>query len=356
MDRRNFLKSVTGVATAVAAGTATANAANHASASEIAAPKTLSGRRQLHLAMAWPDNTQGAGDFLQQFSARVLAATEGTLSIEVVDQTDAGPDAARRGTLECYCASEHNLRDVAPELAFFAGLPGQTAMGPQTLHNWITVGGGQQLWDQVSADLGLKALAIANTGPVSGLWSRAPIDSLPELAGKTIFAEGLAGDVVKAIGGEAFAGDRQSVSMGLANSTIFAVETGNVPTALAAGLVHEARFVSTPGINGSGSVVAFGIGKATWDALTASERAVLESAAAATYQETLAFTQSQHKLMMAACETQYQVRQRELGQDVRSAINSVSDIVIAHLAASSPKAERINASYMAFRNASGLEA
>ena len=353
MDRRNFLKSVTGVATAVAAGSATADTVS-SQHTGLAFPHIGSTKRHLRLALSDADNSQGIADFCQQFSARVHALTEGAIGIEVVHQSGSGGDAMARGDVECYCATAHLNQNTAPELAFFAGLPGEAAMDAVTLHNWLNVGGGQDLWDDISADLGVKSLAIAHTGPSSGLWSRAPITDLSAISGQTLFAEGLAVDVVKGIGAEAFGGTSQDVAKALSNETLFAAEVGDIPTALATGLVQTVKIVYAPGINRAGSVVSFGVQKTIWDDLRASERALIETAAATTYHDTVAFTQSQSRMMRAACTTQFGVRFEDVAPAVAQTVARVSDIAIAHLAASNPRAARINASYMTFLKANAL--
>ncbi len=354
MDRRNFLKSVTGVATAVAAGTTTTQAATSGKTSDIAAPHIGSGPRTLRLALSAPDNGQGISDFCHQFAARVYAVTEGAIIIDVAHQKGAGLDAVSRGDADCYCATEHGLQRAVPELAFFAGLPGHMAMDAVMLHNWFSVGGGQDLWDRMSSDLGVKPLAIAHTGPTSGLWSVTPITYLSAISDQTIFAEGLAVDVVRGIGSEAFEGATEDVAQSISRGSLFAAEVGDIPTALGAGLVNVAKVVSLPGINRVGSVVAFGLRKTIWDHFTTGERALMESAAASTYYETLAVTQSQNQMMTAACSSQFGLRFEDLASEVVETVDRVSDIVIAHLAASSPRAERINASYMAFLKTRGL--
>jgi len=353
MDRRNFLKSVTGVATAVAAGSATAEAAAGQNADR-ALPHVGSAKQRLRVALAASDNSQGLSDFCQQFATRVRELTEGDIQFEIVSQIRSGLKAITSGAAECCCATEHANQGTVPELAFFAGLPGDTAMTAASFQNWLGIGGGQDLWDTISADLGVKSLAIAHTGPSSGLWSRASIKELGALEGRPVFAEGLAADVVTGIGAEAFAGTSQDVANGLENDTVFAAEVGDIPTALGTGLVQAARVVTTPGINRVGSVVSFGIKKSIWDGFNASQRAVIEAAATTTYQDTLGFTQAQARMMREACTRQFGLRFEDMSPNVMKTVARVSDIVIAHLAASSPRAARINASYMTFLKANGL--
>lgn len=355
MDRRKFLKSVTGVATVAAASTAGADAVtSQPSQSDVAAPKKLSGKRILHTVIAAPDAVQGIADFAHQFAARVRAMTEEALSIDVVEHVDQGLPALQRDEVDGYCASEHAHIDVVRELAFFAGLPGKTALPADAHHNWLTVGGGQRHWDEMSGELGVKPLAIAHTGPTSKLWSQTAIDSVDALAGKTIFAEGLAADVVHGLGAETFSGTNRDLRQAVAGSAVFAAEVGDLPAALAAGLPHALPYATSPGINRFGSVVTFGLKRSVWDSLSASHRLVLESAAAATYHEIHGFAHTHHNMMANASALRHGTTDVTMSKDAEDAISRVSDTVIAHLASSSPRAARINTSYMSFRKTAGF--
>lgn len=357
MDRRRFIKSVTGAATVAAAG--------HASAAQPATSLISShsdsgqtgehvNQRVLRVGISGPDGVQGHGDFVQQLAARVRAASNQALSLDVVGSVDDGADAIKRGDIACFCASDDGLMDEVPELSFFSGLPGKLGLAPEALHSWLTHAGGQSYWDEIAGDFNIKPLAIAHTGPVSYLWSRRPIARVEDFSGKTVFATGLTGDVVRGLGATPLAGGLNALQRAVAAGTGVAADVGNLPMALAAGLPQNLKYASTPGLIGAGRVVTLAINRPVWDSLPESEQTLLETAAAAVYHETVGFAQTHHTLMVDACRQRFSTEFSNLPKDVTGAIGRIADAIVAHLAASSPRAARINTSYMSFRKSIGL--
>lgn len=352
MDRRNFLKSVTGVATAAAAGSAAGTAA-HATTTQLAAPGLATDVCRLRIGLTDPANGQGVSDFALRLAAAVRAASETKFDFDFVHLNADGIAAVADGHVDGYCASDYAHQHIAPELAFFAGLPGRSALDSLTVHHWLSSGGGQELWDDISAELGIKALACAATGPSAGLWFAHRTGQTSSLAGRTIFAQGLARDVVTGLGAQLADCNAKDVHRHLRDGTVDVADVGGVASALALGVPGAANMLVAPAIYRQAGVVTFGIKKSTWDRMSAGQRATIEVAAASVYHESCAFARSQHGLMTAACRDRFHITQIEMAPELANAIAHVSDSVIAHLAASSPRAARINMSYMAFRRANG---
>lgn len=355
MDRRNFLKSVTAVAGASAAGAVGAEAGSLANRSEpLSAPNVVPHRKTIAIQSAWPDTTQGPADYIRQFAAHIAVATDGMIVLEIDHTSGSGIDAVRRGRSDGYFASDTDHLAVAPELAFFAGLPGPHSLDAQAHSQWLSVGGGQQLWDDVLSDFEIKPVAVATTGPMSGIWSKQRIESMDSLAGQPMSTHGLGDEIVTGLGGTPVDVSATGAGSALDSGDVFAVEVGDVANAVAAGLPKAARFVATPAIHAHGTVLSCGLNAGVWHDLTLAQKMSFEAAAARTYTDVLAFSQGYHTMMIAALESKFGVRKVALPTDVVSAISRLSDIAIAHLAAGSPRAARINASYMAFRRLRAL--
>ena len=63
----------------------------------------------------------------------------------------------------------------SPAFHFFAAMPfGFTA---EEMFSWVHFGGGQELWDALSAQFGIKSLLCSSTGCQMGGWFTRAIDS-----------------------------------------------------------------------------------------------------------------------------------------------------------------------------------
>jgi TRAP-type mannitol/chloroaromatic compound transport system substrate-binding protein len=92
--------------------------------------------------------------------------------------------------------------------------------------------------------------------------------------------------------------------------------------------------------------LSLGIRRSLWDGFSAADQAIFTAAAAAELQLALAEEETHRRLLYpgAAADKTW-----PLAPDLERAISRVSDAVVAHVAASDAQAQRINASYVAFR-------
>lgn len=352
MDRRNFLKTATGVVGATVAGASVSATAGPSITDQnhnfhpVADPDLERGGKRFSVVFQGANASQGIADFLHQFLSRVTQASGNAVSFDIVSSKEFAAEPTRAEKNICRCFIDDTSRAALPEIDFFSGLPGNNTLTASQVHHWLQSGGGQTQWDDVLGDVDLKPLAIAHTGPSSGLWSRQPIASADALRGRVIHAHGLARDVITSLGGEHSGLDADENCLG--DERIFAAEVGDFAVALAANLPPHARYLTTPGINRHGNVVTFTMPLGAWESLTPGERLAFEHGAAATYQETLALMQSQRALANQAITRRFGVSLTPCDPALQTTITTISDSVIAHLAASSPRAERINLSYMTF--------
>ncbi|HHZ67011.1 MAG TPA: ABC transporter substrate-binding protein, partial [Alphaproteobacteria bacterium] len=71
-------------------------------------------------------------------------------------------------------------------------------------HNaWIQFGSGQELWNEIYSEFGLRAFMAGNTGVQMGGWLQKEIDLLADFRGLKIRIPGLAAEVVNRMGATA---------------------------------------------------------------------------------------------------------------------------------------------------------
>ena len=66
---------------------------------------------------------------------------------------------------------------------------------------WTKYAGGQELWDELAGEFGLKNFAMGNTGVQMGGWFNKEINSADDLQGLKMRIPGLGGDVLAKLGG-----------------------------------------------------------------------------------------------------------------------------------------------------------
>src|SRR5262249_3863603 len=154
------------------------------------------GRTTLELAMPWLDDGRGAGDSARRLARRIEAMTDGRHRIEIVGEAPAS------STLDLRHGSAHDYPTLNPAFAYFAGLPGSHGLPPRGLASWLTVGGGQRLWAGPARGAGLNPPRAGRSGPTPPLWSAAPLSGLSDIAGRKVYAPGLAAEVARALGAE----------------------------------------------------------------------------------------------------------------------------------------------------------
>ena len=182
MERRSFLRT----AGLGAAGVAAAPFVNTASAQE-----TIT----WNMVTSWPKNFPALGTGANDLAARIERMSGGRMKVRVHGAGEMVPpmevfDAVSQGTAEMGHSASYYWKGKHPATPFFTAVPfGLTA---QELNSWVNFGGGQELWDELYGEFGLKPLPCGNSGTQMAGWFRKEINSLEDIKGLKIRAPGLA--------------------------------------------------------------------------------------------------------------------------------------------------------------------
>ncbi|MFC3117416.1 twin-arginine translocation signal domain-containing protein [Jhaorihella thermophila] len=147
MHRRKFLKG----------------AALGAGATALAAPAIAQQRKTMTIVSTWPRDFPGLGISAQRLAARITELSEGRLTTEYfaagerVGAFDSFDEVAS-GNSQAYIAADYYWVGKHPGFAYFTSVPfGMTTV---EWNAWIKFKGGQELWDEISGEFGLKALPL----------------------------------------------------------------------------------------------------------------------------------------------------------------------------------------------------
>ncbi|HEC91133.1 MAG TPA: ABC transporter substrate-binding protein, partial [Alphaproteobacteria bacterium] len=198
MERRKFIKN------AVVAGVA--SAASVAAASSFATPAIAQGKRELKMVTTWPKDFPGLGTAAQRLAGRISDMSGGGLTVKVFAAGELVPpfesfDAVSSGAADMYHAAEYYWQSKSKAFNFFTTVPfGLTAA---EMNAWLYHGGGQDIWDELSAGFNLKPFATGNTGVQMGGWFNKEIHGPKDLRGLKIRMPGLGGEVMRRLGAAA---------------------------------------------------------------------------------------------------------------------------------------------------------
>ncbi len=325
--RRNLL----GAGFLGAAG-ATAAFVNPKAAANIGSPAVTRRRKRFNMVTTWPKGLPGLGKAAERVAEKAWTMSGGAIEIKVFAAGELVPafesfDAVANGSVDMYHAAEYYWTAKSTGYPFFTAVPfGMTA---QELMGWIDFGGGQELWDELSGDFGIKAIQGANTGHQMGGWFRKEINSLDDLVGLKMRIPGQGGDVLRAMGGSAIALSGGEIYQALQTGTIDATEWVGPWNDYSLGFHREAPYYYGPGFHEPGASLAVGINRRVWDEMNADEQAVMTAACQSvnhlslgefTYQNAvyLDLLKREHGVQLRSFPSEVVNRMAEAAADVRA--------------------------------------
>ncbi len=323
MDRREFLIS-TGGGAAAAALAGSAALAQSSGDTAFAAPTPATQRQTLTYAMPWADTGRGFGDSARRLALRIQEATDGRISC-VLSQSRSEAQASHGPAYP----ADPSIAGEARALAYFAGLPARAGLAVQDHLAWLTIGGGQMLWDDLAADRGVKPLAAGHTGERGLLLSKTPVAALEDLHGKKIAVMGPAVEVARGLGLE-------PVPMADAASADL-VDAGGALAALAADLHRTHPFAMDGGLSAHGQMLALEISLPAWESLHPGDRVRIAHAATAELQASLAETRAHETMVRRVMAASFGVTVSDLPASIEAARDRVAEAVVAHVAAGGPR-------------------
>lgn len=351
MHRREFLKSSS--VAALAASGSTAIAAAPASPA-LAMPALTTKRRELRLVTRFEDRPGGSGDMVRRLAARIVAASEGAMRIVVETSSEGSLDMIKNGAADLYMQVENDNSGAHPAFHYLAGLPCGVGLDAASFEAWLTVGGGQELWDELSGLFDIKSLAVGNTGPSLGVFSNRPIRQSADLRGMRIAIEGLAREVLLACDADMAPLPRLAPADALDERRIDAVEVlhGDFPfhDRRASTRLNRETHIMHPGLNRQGLTISMGMRRSFWDQLANSERIMLTALAAEAraMEQAELLAHRQQAEQMAAASGPWPLPMSSPAELARD-LESIAATVVAEMSGRDRMTRRINASYMAFR-------
>ncbi len=339
MKRRDLLKG--GALAAATAGVST-----------LAAPAIAQDRVEIAMVSTWPRDFPGLGTGAQRFAQRISDISDGQLHVEYFAGGErVGPfdsfDEVASGNAQIYHAADYYWKGKHPAWAYFTGVP--FGLTYTEANAWIRFGGGQELWDELAGEYGLKNLMCGNTGVQMGGWFRKEMESADDFKGLKMRIPGLGGDVLAKLGASPVSLPGSQIYENLISGAIDATEWVGPWNDAAMKFYEAAKFYYYPGMHEPSAVLAAGINKDFWEGLSNSHKTMIEAAAATENDMMMAEFNANNGASLTKLIDEQGVQLRQFNDDIYDAFGEAADEVFAETVAHSDLARRVHESFLRAR-------
>lgn len=354
MKRRDFVKgaALAAGATALAACGKEEEQKAAAATPAPAAPAISKQMRQLKMVMTWPKGFPGLGVGAQRLADSITLMSEGRITVKLYGAGELVPaleafDAVSTGTADLYHGAEYYWQGKSKAFNFFTAVPfGLTA---NEMNAWLDYGGGQALWDDLSANFNVKPFAAGNTGVQMGGWFNKEINNIEDYKGLKMRIPGLGGEVLRQIGAQSITIPAGEIFQALQSGAIDATEWVGPWSDLAMGFYKVAKYYLYPGFHEPGSTLSCGINTTVWDSLSSEDKAIVQFACAAENNRMFAEFYAKNGDSLDTLINDHGVKLHRQSDDILKAIGDASGDVLSSVAATDEETQKVYDSFMSFR-------
>ena len=305
MDRRSFIKK------AGVAGTVGSVA--------LATPAIAQGGKEMTIVSTWPRDFPGLGLSAQRLAARIEQISDGKIKVnyfaagERVGAFDSFDEVAS-GNAQAYIAADYYWKGKHPGWAAFTAIP--FGFTYTEMDAWIKYAGGQELWDEIAGEFGLKNFACGNTGVQMGGWFNKEIESADDLKGLKMRIPGLGGDVMSKLGASPVSLPGGQIYENLVSGAIDATEWVGPYNDFFMKFYEAAKYYYFPGMHEPGAQIAFGMNSEFWGSLSKTDQAIIQAACNEENARTMAETNAFNGEYLNRLINDHGVELREFNEDV----------------------------------------
>lgn len=339
MKRRDFLK---GAATTAAVTVAA-----------LPAPAISQNRVEWRMITFWVKNSPGQYTSAENFARNLAEATDGRFIIKPFGGGEIVPplesfDAVTRGVAECMHTSPYYWQNKSKALNFFSTVP--YGLTTNEFNAWMRFGGGQELWDEIYAQFGLKGFHGGSTGVQMGGWFNKEIKTTGDLNGLKMRIPGLGGDALRKLGVTTINLPPGEIFGALQSGAIDATEWVGPWNDLSLGFYKIAKYYYWPGMHEPGTQTEFTVDKNKFDALPKDfQRAFALCAAEENIRLTAEFN-ARNGQSLEALVRQHGAQLRRFPNDVLTAYgNAVGEVITELRESGDPNTKKVVESFLKAR-------
>ena len=323
-----------------------------AAASTIAAPAIAKERVEIAMVATWGRDFPGLGTGAQRFAKRLSDMSDGRIQVtyyaagERVKAFDSFDEVAS-GNAQMYHGAEYYWKGKHPGWAYFTSVP--FGLTYTEMNAWIRFGGGQELWDELGADYGLKGLMCGNTGVQMGGWFRKEMNSVDDFKGLKMRMPGLGGDVLAKLGGSPVSLPGGQIYENLISGSIDATEWVGPWNDELMKFYEAAKYYYYPGMHEPGAMLACGMNKTWWDSLSKSDQMMIEAASSMENDVMMSEYNYKNGAALKRLINDQGVKLRQFNDDIYDGFAEASEEVFAEVQEHSDLANRIHQSFVTAR-------
>ena len=303
------------------------------------------------LVTSWPKNFPGLGMAPEKFAKHVNAMSNGRLTVKVYGAGELVPgfevfDAVSQGTVQMGHSGAYYWKGKIPAAPIFSAIPfGMTAT---EFNAWLHYGGGIELWQELYQPFGIKPLPGGNSGAQFGGWFKKEINSVQDLQGLKMRIPGLAGEVLKNAGAIPVTLTGGEIFSSLQSGAIDATEWVGPYNDLAFGFYQAAEYYYSSVWHEPGTGLEFLVNQQAFDALPADLQAIVEVAANAVNESTLAEYDARNNAALKTLLNEHKVQLRQFPDEVMQALKHHTDELISEQVKADKDFARVWQSYSEF--------
>ncbi len=307
-------------------------------------------QRELKMVTTWPKDFPGLGTMAERTAKFISDLSGGAMTVKVFAAGELVAafesfDAVSDGAADLYHGAEYYWVGKSPGFAFFTAVP--FGMTTAEIMAWTEFGGGQELWDELSAKFNIKPFAAGNTSNQSGGWFKKEINSLEDLRGLKIRMPGLGGEVLRRIGASAVALSGGEIYQALQSGAIDATEWVGPWNDLAFGFYNEAKYYYNPGFHEPGAQLGVGVNLDVWNGFNDTEQAIIRGACQWANNLSVAEYMHHNSAALDQLVAEHGVELRTMPEDVLEAAAAASTEVLLETAQNDELTGRIFESFKA---------
>ena len=327
-----------------------------AAAATLSTPAIAQSRIEIAMVSTWPRDFPGLGTGAQRFASRLGDATDGRMQVtyyaagERVGAFDSFDEVAS-GNAQVYHAADYYWKGKHPGWAYFTAVPFGLALAE--MQAWLYWMGGQELWDELAGDFGLKCLPCGNTGVQWGGWFNKEINSPDDLKGLKMRIPGLGGDVMAKLGASPVSLPGGQIYENLVSGAIDATEWVGPWNDEAMKFYEAAKYYYFPGMHEPASQLAVGFNASFWGSLSESDQAVIKAVAQAEDSNIISEYNAKNGEALERLKTDQGVQVREFNDNVYAAFGRGAEEVFDEVVSHSRLARRIHDSMVNARKIVG---